>query len=507
MFTFIDNFLNSITMYRLTLYYLTLLVVISFFAGFFGLVLYGPLDIVVSACILLVFCMIANFLFSKIAGTVTNVESVFITAFILVLILPIKFPADIPILIFASFIAMGSKYMLTIKKQHVFNPAAFAAFAIGIIFNNGGAIWWVSAPVLLPAILIGGLLLVRKIRREKFIISFLLTYLVIVTGVLFFNQVSIPNLLIALNILFLHSSLLFFALVMFTEPLTTPSHPRQQMYYAIFVAIFYATPQLRIFGFASTPELALIIGNIFSYIISPKEKFFLLLRDKIKLAPGIYEFVFQKNSKFTFTSGQYMEWTFGHKNPDTRGNRRYFTLASSPTEDTIRLGVRLYEKPSSFKASFVEMAHGEKILAGGLAGDFILPKDKNEKLVFVAGGIGITPFRSMLKYLLDMNEKRDIVLLSINKISEDIVYKEIFEKAKARFGIKIVYTLTEQVPTGWKGLTGHLTSEMVKEQVPDFKDRTFYISGSQLMVTSSQSVLKELGIRKDKIKKDYFPGF
>lgn len=507
MISLLDNFLNSITMYRLTLYFLTVLVVVSFFASFAGLVLYSPLDILISAFVLVSFCVIGNFLFSKIAKAVPNVESVFITAFILLLILPITFPTDIPLLIFASIIAMGSKYVLAIRKQHIFNPAAFAAFSTGILFNTGGGVWWVSAPVLLPIVIIGGLFIVRKIRRGLVVSFFLITYFIFSAGIAFVNQSSIPEFLNILNILFVHSALFFFAFVMFTEPLTAPVHPKQQMSYAVFTAMLYALPQIRNVGFIVTPEMALIIGNIFSYIISPKEKFILQLKDKKQLASGIYEFIFQKNSNFTFAPGQYMEWTLSHKKPDSRGNRRYFTLASSPTEDIIRLGVRLYEKPSSFKSALIKMEHGEKIVAGGVAGDFVLPKDKNEKLVFVAGGIGITPFRSMLKYLVDTNEKRDIILLSINKIAEDIVYEEIFEEAEKKIGLKIIYILTEEMPAEWKGLTGHLRPEMIKEHIADFKDRTFYISGSHIVVTSAKLVFKQLGIKSNKIKTDYFPGF
>jgi len=494
-------------MYRLTLYYLIILVVVSFFASFAGLVLYSSLDILISALVLVSFCVISNILFSKIAGAIPNVESVFITALILLLIFPLQFPADIPLLILASIIAMGSKYVFAIKKQHIFNPAALAAFSTGIIFNNGGGIWWVSAPVLLPIVVIGGMLLVRKIRRGQVVSLFLITYFIFSAGIACLNQVSVLDFLNTLNILFAQSALLFFAFVMFTEPLTAPVHPIQQRYYAVFTAMLYALPQVKNISFIVTPEMALIIGNIFSYIISPKEKFILQLKDSKKLASGIYEFIFKKNSSFAFAPGQYMEWTLSHKKSDTRGNRRFFTLASSPTEDTIRLGIRLYEKPSSFKSSLIKMIHGEKIVAGGLAGDFILPKKKDEKLVFVAGGIGITPFRSMLKYLLDTNEKRDIVLLSINKIAEDIVYRDIFEEAEKKIGLKILYILTEQSPTGWKGLVGHLSPEMVREHIADFKDRTFYISGSHIVVTSTKSVLNKIGIKKNRIKTDYFPGF
>src|SRR5690606_33578640 len=147
------------------------------------------------------------------------------------------------------------------------------------------------------------------------------------------------------------------------------------------------------------------------YIVSPKYKLLLTLKEKVQLAPSIYEFIFSKNIAFTFTPGQYLEWTLPEKSADGRGNRRYFTIASSPTEEDVRLGVKMAaERSSKFKTTLVDMKEGDSLVAGQLSGDFVLPKDKNKKLVFIAGGIGVTPFRSMIQYLLTNREKRDIVL-------------------------------------------------------------------------------------------------
>src|SRR5258708_34079548 len=110
-----------------------------------------------------------------------------------------------------------------------------------------------------------------------------------------------------------------------------------------------------------------------------------------------------------------MEWTVGHAHSDTGGNRRYFTLASSPTEKEVHLGVRFYDPSSSFQRAVVELPAGSTIVAGQVAGEFTLPKDPQKKLVFIAGGIGITPFRSMVKYLLDRDEKRAITLFYSNR--------------------------------------------------------------------------------------------
>jgi ferredoxin-NADP reductase len=149
------------------------------------------------------------------------------------------------------------------------------------------------------------------------------------------------------------------------------------------------------------------------------------------------------------------------------------------------------------------------MIIGTLAGDFTLPDDQTKKLVFIAGGIGVTPFRSMIKYLIDKNQKRDIVLFYSNKTQDEIAYKEIFDQAATVIGLKTIYTLSDEskIPPGWTGDKGFLTADKVKQAVPDFKQRTFYLSGPHGMVTAFEKTLAEMGVPKLQIKTDYFPGF
>lgn len=203
-----------------------------------------------------------------------------------------------------------------------------------------------------------------------------------------------------------------------------------------------------------------------------------------------------------------MEWTLQHPHTDSRGNRRYFTIASSPTESLLHLGVKFYPNGSSFKKALISLDNKKSIVAGQLAGDFALPDNRQEKLVFMAGGIGITPFRSMIKYCVDTKQQRNIVLLYANKEMSEIMYSDVFEEARA-FGIQTFYTLTDRnsIPANWQGEVGRVTATMIQKVVPDFAERTFYLSGPHAMVEANEEILQHMGVHKHKIKKDFFPGY
>ena len=204
-----------------------------------------------------------------------------------------------------------------------------------------------------------------------------------------------------------------------------------------------------------------------------------------------------------------MEWTLPHKKSDNRGNRRYFTLASSPTEDNIRLGIKFYNPPSTYKRTLLNISEKDIIVGSQISGDFTLPKNPAAKLVFMAGGIGITPFRSMIKYLIDKNEKRDIILIYSNRYQSEIVYKEIFDEAKNKLNIKTIYTLTDpnHIPVGWTEEIGRVNSLIIQKNIFDFMERIYYLSGPPSMVKGFETVLRQIGIKSENIKTDFFPGF
>lgn len=502
---FIDNFLNRITMYRLVLYCLIFLAVVALGFSFLGLLPFRPFDFIFSVLFLLAFCLAVNWLFAKIFEAPSNIESVYIAALILALIIdPLQSTSQLLFLFFAAGLAMASKYIFAITKKHIFNPAAIAV-AITSLAAGQSASWWIGNAYMAPFVLITGILITRKIKRADLVISF---FTVSSVAILANSIYTGANFLRSVEFILFYSFLLFLGFVMLTEPITTPPTRNLRIMYGALVG-FLSAPFVHYGSFYFTPEIALIVGNLFSYIVSPKQKLVLALEDTVKVANDTFDFIFSSDRKLRFKPGQYLEWTLFHEKRDNRGMRRYFTIASSPTEKNIIMGVKFYENPSSYKKAMAAMKPGDTIVASQLAGDFTLPRDKNKKLVFIAGGIGVTPFRSMIKYLMDKNEQRDIIIFYSNKSFTDIAYKQIFEQAEKSLGIQTIYSLTDSnsVPWNWRGEKGFVSEKMMKKYVPDFNERVFYVSGPRSMTIAFQKVLKDAGIRRNHIKTDFFPGF
>jgi ferredoxin-NADP reductase/Na+-translocating ferredoxin:NAD+ oxidoreductase RnfD subunit len=502
----IDDFLNKTTMYRLLIYYLGGLLAVAFVVGLFGNLGFSPMALLVSTAVLLAACWFSNRVFAFVFQAPVNHESSLITALILALLITPKFGLyDMTFLVAASGLAMASKYILTINDVHIFNPAALAV-AITAFGPRQNASWWIGTAVMLPFVLIGGVLVVRKIRRGQMAVSFLVTAF---AATALFTWFGHGNMLTTIKQTALTSPVFFLGFVMLTEPLTSPGTKGKRAWFGILVGLL-VPPQVHLGSFYTSPELALIIGNIFAYIIDPRVRLFPVLTQKLRIATNSVDFVFNPGKRLAYRPGQYMEWTLPHSHIDNRGNRRYFTLASSPTEPTLRLGVKFYEPGSSYKKAMLGMTSTTEIVAAQVAGDFVLPKNQKRKLVFIAGGIGVTPFRSMVKYLIDKHEQRDVIMLYAAKNAQDIAYADIFEQARQELGIQTTYVLARPDPAqplGAHQREGYISASTIRAAVPDYRSRTFYISGSHQMVVAIQDALNNLGVPKSRIKVDYFPGY
>jgi ferredoxin-NADP reductase len=498
----IDSFLNKVTMYRLMVYGLGIISVLAIFFAAIGRLPMDPLHMVLSGGILGVSCLVTEFVMSRIWRRPFNAESWLITAMIIFLIFPT--PSTVlgaVTLGIVGGVSSASKYLISWHGKHIFNPAAFAVALVGIL-NIDTASWWVGNNVLWPFTLIFGLLVVRKIRRFTLLITF--AVVAIVLQVITFAATGVPVLSNMQSVL-VASPLIFLGTIMLTEPATMPPRRSLQVVFAALVAILYIEAW-KVGPVVIYAEVALLIGNIFAFIVSPKFKISLTLQEVQKISDRVYNFVFAPSARFAFQAGQYMEWTLPHVAFDARGNRRSFTIASSPTENTVQLGVKFYNPSSTYKYALSQMKLGDEIYVSQLAGNFTLGGKENTKRVFIAGGVGITPFRSMVKYIVDTKQQVDITLIYVVGFAQELAYKELFIEA-AQYGVKFVPVITTTNTSGDGYRHAQLDEQLLREVVPDSAERIFYISGPNMMVDATKDHLKKIGVKRRAIRTDHFSGY
>jgi ferredoxin-NADP reductase/Na+-translocating ferredoxin:NAD+ oxidoreductase RnfD subunit len=499
----IDGLLNGTTMYRLIVYVLSIWIALALAFSFTGVLQYSWTGLGLSLVVAVGSCYLANLVLSWVWNVTTNTESWLITALILCCIMPqATTTARIAGIIVAGCAAMAGKFILAWHGKHVFNPAALGAVVAGMV-GLAYAGWWIGTPIMLPFVVIGGLLIVRKIRRFTLVATFIGISLA-TTAVMSVLQGN--DLIASLRLAALSGPLVFLATVMLTEPSTLPPRRSMQLVYAVLTGVLFST-HLGDGIWAVTPHMALLLGNVFSFAVSPKRRLRLQLKAKHQLGPNIYDYEFITETPLAFKPGQYLEWTLPHAHTDDRGNRRTFTIASSPTEKTFHLGVKFYNPSSSFKRALFAMEPGQQLWAGHLTGDFTMPDNPRQKMVWVAGGIGVTPFRSMAQYMVDIKQQRDVVLFYAIADPQEIAYEAVFDEAK-KYGLRLVPVLAaKEVPPSWKGLTGFLNPELIRAEVPDYAARYFYLSGPNAMVANYTLLVQKMGVSRRHIVTDYFPGY
>ena len=220
-------------------------------------------------------------------------------------------------------------------------------------------------------------------------------------------------------------------------------------------------------------------------------------------AGNIWTFYFKPAKPVQYTPGQYIELTVDHNQPDDRGNRRWFTLSSSPNEPLLSITTKFAaHNSSSFKTALKQLAPGTEVTMSDPMGDFVLPKLVQTPLIFVAGGIGITPFHSIFSWLAETHESRPIrFIYGVN--NEDEI---IFQTAMAKAGVHA--TIVVGQPTdAWGGERGKITAELVLGLQPPTDESLIYISGPETMVVSLAKDLRQAGIERRQIVSDEFTGY
>ncbi len=498
----IDNLLNKITMYRLVVYVLGIYSALAVVYAFLGKLSASPTELVLSLGLILTAAYVTDRGFGRLFGVPTNMESALISSLILFLIVR---PADSLsaglALVLAGGISSASKFLLAWNAKHVFNPAAFAAAVVSLGGLQASS-WWVGSSLFWPVTLLLGLAVVRKTRRFSLVVTFVVVSLTV--QLLLFTTGHHP-LSINLQHALTASPLIFLATIMLIEPATMPPRQNLQVPFAALVALLYATAW-HVGWFRVYPEVALLIGNIFAYIVSPKFRVRLTLSEIRRVSDKVYEYVFKPDRALSYLPGQYMEWTLAGVPYDGRGNRRTFTIASSPTEQMVHLGLKYYEPASMYKTTLSTLKPGDVVYGSQIAGNFTLQGNEHKKLAFIAGGVGITPFRSMVKYLTDTNTRVDIVLLYVVGDAQELAYAEEFNAARS-IGIRTVPVVTQPGYATPGVLAAKLDPALISSVVPDYTERTFYVSGPNAMVVAAKGYLRTLGVSLRRIKTDHFSGY
>lgn len=219
---------------------------------------------------------------------------------------------------------------------------------------------------------------------------------------------------------------------------------------------------------------------------------------------NIYSFWWSKPPAFKHTAGEYIELSLDVDKPDERGNRHWYTVAASPTEKEFMFTTKFPasgQRTSAFKQYLLQMKPGTKGLISPPMGDFVLPKDKSQPLVFVAGGIGVTPFRSMAKYIKDENLKYPVQLLYTANSSKEFAFTDLLDD------VYEVARIVSEAEPGWDGPVGRLDAGKIKELAGGLENKLVYISGPEPMVKSLRDQLIKAGHPKHLVKIDDFPGY
>lgn len=220
-------------------------------------------------------------------------------------------------------------------------------------------------------------------------------------------------------------------------------------------------------------------------------------------AQGIISLFFEPLEKYHHIAGQFIEINLQHSEPDKRGIRRWFTLSSAPEDKFLSITTRFAGKnSSSFKRAFTGLDKDTLLSFSPPEGDFTLPEDKGTKLIFVAGGIGITPVHSMVKHLLNIQEQRDVrIIYGVNTL-DDAIFTKVFDTYQADVELVVAN------PTkSWQGATGFITTDMIVAATKTSDNYLIYLSGPEPMIEKLNDELQAAGVSRKCIKTDFFPGY
>lgn len=508
--------LGRVSMYRLALYALAALALVALAVSFFGLVAPTPLELLASAVVLALVCVLTDAAAQAVVRLPWRVESSLITAGILLFVLrPTLDPAGLAGLALGAAVASLSKYVLAWRGRHIFNPAAVGATVLTLVSIAvpalGASSWWVGTPVLAAPVILFGLAVLIRTEKVRVIAVFLLVAVAVgVARVATQYQqagLEVDTVTVLFSVLW-SSPFLFLGAFMLSEPLTMPPRRWQQFTVAALVGILAGWP-IDLGEISLGQERALLVGNLLAFVFafSTRSAVKLTLSSRENLTPTVQSLTFRTRRPLSFVPGQYLELDVPHRHADARGTRREFSIASAP-EDLPSLTVAFREAPgaqtqSSYKKALAQVGEGDTLAVTGVWGDFVLPKKATSAVLMVAAGIGITPFVSQLRHARLAEEDRDVVLVYVASEAAELAFRDELEAS----GIPvIVFTRDEprDLPRHWHWARGvRLDADGLLQVVPDIGARHAYISGPAGLIADLAPALE----RARSLTTDAFSGY
>ena len=233
------------------------------------------------------------------------------------------------------------------------------------------------------------------------------------------------------------------------------------------------------------------------------------LADRQEIAEGTMAFHFEKPPGWTFEAGQAIDITLlAPSETDAEGNTRTFTIASAPYEKSVMVATRM--RDTAFKRMLKVMLVGTAVQMEGPAGDLTLHRDASRTAVFLSGGIGITPFRSIAFAAAKEHLSHRIFLFYSNRRPEDAAFLaelQALEKQNPNYRLIATMTGMEKSHQPWHGKTGMINKEMLARYLKDASPPIYYIAGPPGMVKGLHTMINESGVDEGDIRTEEFSGY
>jgi len=233
------------------------------------------------------------------------------------------------------------------------------------------------------------------------------------------------------------------------------------------------------------------------------------LKDRRQVAEGTIAVYFEKPDGFEFVGGQSIDLTLiDPPETDAEGNTRAFSLASAPGESDLMIATR--QRDTAFKRVLKGLAPGSKVKIEGPFGSLTLHRKNVRPAVILAGGIGITPFRSMICQAIADGTGHRLFVFYSNRRPEDAAFlPELQELARLHSNLTLIATMTKLEDSGraWSGETGYIDREMLRKFAGGLVDPVYYVAGPPALVAAIKDMLSESGVNEDDVNSEDFSGY